>query len=95
MSLNNTETAGSNDRYETTDETMPVKVVIELFDGCVSKVTSDAPLDVVVLDNNIGTAVSVVQIDGQQMAFHHIDSEVDDDKCQVVFREVADHDELG
>lgn len=47
MSINET----SNTMQTSNDcSTIPTKVVIELFGGCVSKVTADNPLEVVVLD---------------------------------------------
>jgi hypothetical protein len=89
MSINET----SNTMQTSNDcPTIPTKVVIELFDGCVSKVTTDSPLEVVVLDRNIGEGADVIKVDGEDVAFHRFDAEVDDDVCQAVFKEIDDYE---
>lgn len=89
MSINET----SNTMQTSNDcPTIPTKVVIELFDGCVSKVTADNPLEVVVLDRNIGEGADVIKVDDEDVAFHRFDAEVDDDVCQAVFKEIDDYE---
>lgn len=88
MSINET----SNTMQTSNDcTTIPTKVVIELFDGCVSKVTADNPLEVVVLDRNIGEGADVIKFYGR-VAFHRFDAKVDDDVCQAVFKEIDDYE---
>lgn len=90
MSINET----SNTMQTSNDcPTIPTKVVIELFGGCVSKVTADNPLKVVVLDlDYIGEGGDVIKVDGEDVAFHRFDAEVDDDVCQAVFKETDDYE---
>ena len=71
----------------------PVRVVVELGNCGVIAAYSDAPIDLVILDHDVSEDTNNITVDGIQVSMYHIDVEVDDDQCQVVFKEVEDYEQ--
>lgn len=72
----------------------PVRVVVEIYGGVVADVYSDAPIDLVILDHDITDDTNNVSVDGIEVAFYRAATEVDDERCQAVFREVENYEQM-
>lgn len=71
----------------------PVRVVAELGEDGVIAVYASRAVELVILDHTSSSG-DYITVDGFQVKHHRVDVEVDDESCEVVFREVENYEQM-
>lgn len=71
----------------------PVRVVVELGEDGIIAVYASRAVELVILDQNLDSG-NHITVDGAQVAHYCVDVEVDDDRCEAVFHEVENYEQM-
>lgn len=69
------------------------RVVVELDSTGFVTAYADQLVDLVILDHSVIDSPTTITVEGIQVAYNHVQVDLDDDQCYAVFRELEDHED--